>query len=79
MLVLLIRAVTLEGASKGILFFLTPQWHELTNPKVNTFDKNTHFITIDGVCLYSLAPLDITCYQSLLAATATKKNRNSFD
>lgn len=34
MLALLIRAVTLEGASKGILFFLTPQWHELKNPKV---------------------------------------------
>lgn len=31
---LLIRAVTLEGASKGILYFLTPQWHELLNPKV---------------------------------------------
>lgn len=35
MLALLVRAVTLEGSSKGILFFLTPQWHELSNPKVN--------------------------------------------
>lgn len=34
MIALLVRAVTLEGASKGILFFLTPQWHELSNPKV---------------------------------------------
>lgn len=33
---LLIRAVTLEGAWKGILYFLTPQWHELLNPKVCT-------------------------------------------
>lgn len=37
MIALLIRAVTLEGASKGILFFLTPQWHELANPKVSKF------------------------------------------
>lgn len=36
MIALLVRAVTLEGSSKGILFFLTPQWHELTNPKVNS-------------------------------------------
>lgn len=34
MIALLIRAVTLEGATKGIIFFLTPQWHELINPKV---------------------------------------------
>lgn len=34
MITLLLRAVTLEGALKGILFFLTPQWHELSNPKV---------------------------------------------
>lgn len=34
MIALLFRAVTLEGATKGIIFFLTPQWHELINPKV---------------------------------------------
>ncbi|XP_031628888.1 sodium-dependent nutrient amino acid transporter 1-like [Contarinia nasturtii] len=34
MIALLLRAVTLEGSSKGILFFLTPQWHELVNPKI---------------------------------------------
>lgn len=33
--VLLIRAVTLEGAMKGIIFFLKPKWEELLNPKVN--------------------------------------------
>ncbi|XP_017051843.1 sodium-dependent nutrient amino acid transporter 1 [Drosophila ficusphila] len=32
--VLLIRAVTLEGAKDGILFFLEPQWGELLNPTV---------------------------------------------
>lgn len=32
---LLVRAVTLEGAWKGISYFLTPQWHELLNPKVS--------------------------------------------
>lgn len=37
LLALLVRAVTLEGASKGILFFLTPQWHELSNPKVSNY------------------------------------------
>ncbi|CAG9113477.1 unnamed protein product [Plutella xylostella] len=29
MIILLIRSVTLEGASTGILFFLTPQWDKL--------------------------------------------------
>lgn len=33
-LALLIRAVTLDGALKGILYFLTPQWDQLLNPKV---------------------------------------------
>ncbi|XP_055844970.1 sodium-dependent nutrient amino acid transporter 1-like [Episyrphus balteatus] len=31
---LLIRAVTLEGAMNGIIFFLKPNWAELLNPKV---------------------------------------------
>ncbi|XP_026470122.1 sodium-dependent nutrient amino acid transporter 1-like [Ctenocephalides felis] len=34
MIALLIRAATLEGAGKGILFFIEPQWGELLNPKV---------------------------------------------
>lgn len=31
---LLIRAVTLEGAGNGILYFITPQWSKLLDPKV---------------------------------------------
>ncbi|XP_020712549.1 sodium-dependent nutrient amino acid transporter 1 isoform X2 [Ceratitis capitata] len=31
---LLVRAVTLEGAVNGIMFFLEPNWSELLNPKV---------------------------------------------
>lgn len=34
MAVLLVRAVTLPGASKGILYLITPQWGELLNIKV---------------------------------------------
>ena len=34
MITLLIRAVTLEGAVDGIIFFIKPQWGELLNPKV---------------------------------------------
>ncbi|XP_017102484.3 sodium-dependent nutrient amino acid transporter 1 [Drosophila bipectinata] len=34
LIVLLIRAVTLEGAREGIIFFLEPQWGELLNPTV---------------------------------------------
>ncbi|XP_020807462.1 sodium-dependent nutrient amino acid transporter 1 [Drosophila serrata] len=34
LLVLLVRAVTLEGAKDGIIFFLEPQWGELLNPTV---------------------------------------------
>uniref|UniRef100_A0A7G3AU40 Sodium-dependent nutrient amino acid transporter 1 n=1 Tax=Lutzomyia longipalpis TaxID=7200 RepID=A0A7G3AU40_LUTLO len=34
MIILLIRACTLEGAGEGILFFIKPQFSELLNPKV---------------------------------------------
>ena len=34
LLSLLIRAVTLEGAGTGILFFLTPKWSKLLDPNV---------------------------------------------
>lgn len=34
MITLLVRAVTLDGAVDGILYFLRPQWSELLNPKV---------------------------------------------
>ncbi len=32
--VLVVRGVTLEGASKGILYFLTPDWTKLKEPDV---------------------------------------------
>lgn len=34
MFALFLRAVTLEGSGEGIMYFLTPQWGELVNPKV---------------------------------------------
>lgn len=34
MFTLLIRAVTLDGSSKGILYFFKPNWEKLTDPKV---------------------------------------------
>ena len=34
MIILLIRACTLDGAIDGILYFIKPQWGELLNPKV---------------------------------------------
>ena len=37
---LLIRGCTLPGALDGIIFFITPQWSELLNPKVNFFFFN---------------------------------------
>lgn len=33
--ILLIRGVTLPGAMKGIIFYIYPEWHQLTNLKVN--------------------------------------------
>ena len=39
---LLVRGVTLEGASDGILFFLRPQWAKLLDPSV-TFPSRGFF------------------------------------
>lgn len=53
MLALLVRAVTLEGASKGILFFLTPQWHELSNPKVRQSHPKSFLFISMCVCVFT--------------------------
>uniref|UniRef100_T1GP88 Sodium-dependent nutrient amino acid transporter 1 n=1 Tax=Megaselia scalaris TaxID=36166 RepID=T1GP88_MEGSC len=37
LIILLIRAVTLEGALEGILFFIKPQWDKLLSPQVSLF------------------------------------------
>ncbi|EDW10664.1 sodium-dependent nutrient amino acid transporter 1 [Drosophila mojavensis] len=34
MLILLVRALTLPGATDGVLYFLKPQWHKLLEPQV---------------------------------------------
>lgn len=48
MIALLVRAITLEGAMKGIVFFLKPQWHELINPKViSNFKDRFHYFLIE--------------------------------
>lgn len=35
LIVLLIRSVTLEGASTGIIYFFKPQWDRILDPSVN--------------------------------------------
>jgi len=35
--VLVVRGVTLPGASEGILYFVTPDWSKLLNPEVCWF------------------------------------------
>ncbi|XP_031628887.1 sodium-dependent nutrient amino acid transporter 1-like [Contarinia nasturtii] len=57
MIALLLRAVTLEGSSKGILFFITPEWHELTNPKIWYAAVNQAFFSLSlgsgTICMFS--------------------------
>jgi len=45
LLILLVRGATLPGAVDGILYFITPQWEQLLNPKV----RNTKIKIFEGV------------------------------
>lgn len=59
MFALLIRAATLEGAGKGILFFIEPQWGELLNPKASNFIiKN--FLIINNLQYYNYLIIGIS-------------------
>lgn len=42
LVVLFIRSVTLPGSLDGILYYITPVWTELADPKVN---KYPHFLS----------------------------------
>ena len=35
LVILFIRAITLPGSTEGIIYYLTPVWTRLTDPKVN--------------------------------------------
>lgn len=39
LIIILIRALTLDGAVNGLIFFIKPQWNELLNPKVGDLKK----------------------------------------
>lgn len=56
--VLLLRAVTLPGSATGILYFLTPQFGQLLNPKVWYAAVSQVFFSL-AICL-----ANITMYSS---------------
>jgi len=53
---LLIRGVTLPGAVNGILFFITPQWDQLLNAKVETGfykkDRKEISFSVNGILFF---------------------------
>ena len=57
MIALLIRAVTLEGATNGIIFFIKPQWEKLFEPSVWYAAVTQCFFSLSvcfgGVVMYS--------------------------
>ncbi|CAD7077283.1 unnamed protein product [Hermetia illucens] len=53
MIALLIRAVTLDGAVDGIIYFLKPNWNELLNPKV-WYSATTQLFFSLSVCMGSV-------------------------
>lgn len=67
MFILLIRAVTLEGSSKGILFFITPKWELILKPQV--------WYAAITQCFFSLS----VCVGPILAYSAHNNFRHSID
>ncbi|XP_043279000.1 sodium-dependent nutrient amino acid transporter 1-like isoform X1 [Venturia canescens] len=67
MIVLLVRAVTLAGAIKGILFFVTPKWESLWQAKV----------WYSGItqCYFSLA----VCFGPIITYSSHNKFRHPVD
>ena len=44
MIALLIRGLTLPGASQGLLFFFTPQWEKLASLQVSAVPENIEIV-----------------------------------
>lgn len=67
MIALLVRAVTLDGAVDGILFFVTPKWDKLWEPTV--------WYAAITQCFFSLA----VCIGPVLTYSSCNKFRHRVD
>jgi hypothetical protein len=68
LIILLVRGATLPGAVDGILYFITPQWDQLLQPKVRKLKlyvptlscKMEWYFSISSFFFQILMPLNIT-------------------
>lgn len=58
--VLLIRALTLDGAMNGIIYFITPRWDKILDPDVSFYYSS--LLLLFNICsLYSRKLLGLVC------------------